>query len=138
MAVSGVPGVTNTGGTTVNTNATDTKAASLNYNNFLQLLIAQLKNQDPTDPMDATQQVAQLATFSQVEQSLKMNSNLESLIRSQSLGQAGSVIGKTVTSSDGTVTGVVQEVKINADGLVATTTTGKQIKIESGIIIKGS
>ena len=126
-------------------NAADSKStpqaatsASLNYNAFLKLLIAQAKAHDPTDPMKASEQIAQLATFSQVEQSIKMNSNLESLIQAQGIGQASSLIGKTVTSADGETTGVVKEVRIATDGVVATTTTGKEIRIESGIKVKGS
>lgn len=122
----------NTSTSTVNA---DAKAASMNYNSFLQLLIAQMKNQDPTSPMDATDQVAQLATFSQVEQSLKMNKNLESLIQAQGLGQASSLIGKVVTSSDGETTGTIKEVQINSDGVIAVTTSGKEILVESGITV---
>jgi flagellar basal-body rod modification protein FlgD len=138
MAVNGVGNVNynttnNTNGTS-NTNSANA-AASMNYNSFLQLLIAQMKNQDPTAPMDATDQVAQLATFSQVEQSLKMNKNLESLIQAQGLGQASSLIGKLVTSADGETSGVVKEVQINSDGVIAVTTAGKEILIESGITV---
>lgn len=138
MAVTGVNGVSNTPSTTSKTsNSTDKTNATVNYNNFLQLLIAQMKNQDPTDPMDASQQVAQLATFSQVEQSVKMNTNLEALLKNQNMSQATSFIGKTVTSSDGNTTGVVASVKITSTGLTATTTAGKEIAIESGIVVKG-
>jgi hypothetical protein len=49
----------------------------------------QMKNQDPTEPMDATEQIAQLATFSQVEQTIQTNKNLEELLQSSSLSQAG-------------------------------------------------
>lgn len=114
------------------------KGASMNYNAFLKLLIAQIQAQDPTDPMKASDQIAQLATFSQVEQSIKMNTNLESLIQSQGIGQASALIGKTVTSSDGATSGVVKEVRIASDGVVATTADGKDIRIESGIKVKGS
>ena len=41
----------------------------VDYQSFLKLLVAQMKNQDPTNPMDSTQYVAQLAAFSQFEQS---------------------------------------------------------------------
>lgn len=135
MAVTGVSPV---GGTNPNTtsNAADKSNATVNYNNFLQLLIAQMKNQDPTDPMDASQQVAQLATFSQVEQSVKMNTNLEAMLKSQNVSQATSFIGKTIISSDGNTTGVVASVKITNTGLIATTTTGKEITIGSGIVVK--
>jgi len=45
---------------------------------FLQLMVAQLKNQDPLNPTDATQFVAQLAQFSQLEQLIAIRSELES------------------------------------------------------------
>lgn len=46
---------------------------------FLQLLVAQLKNQDPLNPQDGTQFVAELAQFSSVEQQLQMRSDLDSI-----------------------------------------------------------
>ena len=46
---------------------------------FLQLLGTQLKNQDPTNPVDGTQFVAQLAQFSQLEQMINMNSSLQQI-----------------------------------------------------------
>eukprot|EP01037_Dinobryon_pediforme_P007281 gene7281-7352_t len=49
---------------TSSTSSTGAKQANVNYNQFLQLLIAEMKNQDPTKPMDPTQTVSQLATFS--------------------------------------------------------------------------
>jgi flagellar basal-body rod modification protein FlgD len=46
---------------------------------FLQLLVAQLKNQDPTNPADGTQFVAQLAQFSQLEQMINANGKLQQI-----------------------------------------------------------
>ena len=46
---------------------------------FLQLLVAQLQNQDPTAPQDGTQFVAQLAQFSSLEQEIQMRSDLDSI-----------------------------------------------------------
>ena len=83
------------------------KKAMLDYDNFLQLLIAQMRNQDPTQPMDATEQIAQLATFSQVEQTIQTNQRLEMLLQSSALSEADAVIGRTVTSLDGKISGVV-------------------------------
>jgi flagellar basal-body rod modification protein FlgD len=71
-----------------------------------------MKNQDPTEPMDSTEQIAQLATFSQVEQTIQTNKNLENLLQSSSLSQAGSLIGRTITSADETVSGVIEEVQV--------------------------
>lgn len=116
----------------------DAKSATLNYDSFLRLLIAQMKNQDPTDPVDASQQMSQLASFSIVEQSIKTNSHLESLIRETSLSQAASLIGKSVTSADGMTSGVVKSVEINSDGLTAVLENGKEVVIESGITISAT
>ena len=60
------------------TTQSDAAAASIDYNAFLRLLIAQMKNQDPTKPMDLAQFMAQLASFSNVEQGIKMNQKLDS------------------------------------------------------------
>ena len=46
---------------------------------FLQLLVAQLKNQDPLDPQDGTQFVGELAQFSSVEQEVQMRTDLDSM-----------------------------------------------------------
>lgn len=114
----------------------DSQDATLNYESFLKLLVAQLKNQDPTEPMDATQQMAQLATFSQVEQTIKTNKNLESLLQRTSLQEANAVIGRTVTSSDGKTSGVVQEVTLYNDGIVATLDSGQTLVIGPGVTVK--
>jgi flagellar hook assembly protein FlgD len=50
------------------------------YNTFLQLLIAQAKNQDPTNPTDPSQYVQQFAALSQVEQSVTANAKLDQII----------------------------------------------------------
>ncbi|MFC3072477.1 flagellar hook assembly protein FlgD [Shinella pollutisoli] len=111
----------------------DAKSATLNYESFLKLLVAQMKNQDPTEPMDAAQQMAQLATFSQVEQTIKTNKNLESLLQRTSLQEANSVIGRTITSEDGKLSGVVKEVTLYTDGIVATLESGEKIVVGPGV-----
>src|SRR5882672_6224499 len=75
-----------------------------NFDTFLTLLTTQLKNQDPLSPMDSSQFTQQLVQFSQVEQSINANQNLESLIsltKQRVGGEAVSYLGKTVTLTDG-------------------------------------
>ncbi|WP_434733465.1 flagellar hook assembly protein FlgD [Rhizobium sp. YTUHZ044] len=115
--------------------SSSTQKATLNYDNFLQLLIAQMKNQDPTDPMDASEQVAQLATFSQVEQTIQTNTKLDTLLASSSLTQASSYVGKYMESADGTVKGVIDSVKVYSDGIIATTADGDKILVQAGITV---
>lgn len=126
---------TETTSTTTSSATTDGTEATLNYDSFLKLLVAQMKNQDPTDPIDASEQMSQLASFSSVEQAIKTNKHLESLIQENSLTQATALIGKTVTSADGATTGVVASVEINSDGLTATLEDGKKVVIQTGITI---
>jgi flagellar basal-body rod modification protein FlgD len=76
-----------------------------NFDTFLLLLTAQLKNQDPLEPMDSTEFTQQLVQFSQVEQQITSNKNLESLIaltQARSASDAVSYLGKTLTLTDGT------------------------------------
>lgn len=110
-------------------------AASMNADTFLTLLMTQLKNQDPTKPMDSTAYVAELATFSQVEQATKTNAKLDSLLSSSFLSQADQIIGRTITSADGTVTGEVQSVKITGEGALARLASGQDVLLTQGILL---
>lgn len=133
----GVEAVSSATSTTVQSNATTaSNKASLDYDTFLQLLIAQMQNQDPTEPMDSSEQIAQLATFSQVEQTIETNKNLEALLQSNSLSQASAIIGKTVSSLDGETTGVVKEVQIMSDGAIAVLEDGTKLIVGPGMVIK--
>jgi flagellar basal-body rod modification protein FlgD len=110
-------------------------SSTVNYDNFLKLLMAQMTNQDPTEPMKSTDYMAQLATFSQVEQTVKSNSKLDALLASSAWSQADSVIGRTVTTADGKISGQVSSVTITSEGAVAKLTGGKQILLGPGIIV---
>lgn len=70
-----------------------TKQLSSNFNTFLTLLTTQLKNQDPLSPMDSTQFTQQLVQFSQVEQQIKTNQNLESLSTTYQQASASAAVG---------------------------------------------
>ena len=75
---------------------------------FLQMLVAQLKNQDPLNPMDGTQFAAQLAQFSTVEQLYNMSTSMEGMtssMNSMNNMQITGLIGSTVTA-DGNTTEV--------------------------------
>ena len=117
------------------TSTSKSSAATLNYNNFLKLLLQQMKNQDPTEPMKSTDYMAQLATFSQVEQSMIGNSKLDALLSSSALSQADSVIGRTVTSADGQISGQVASVRITSDGALAKLADGSELLLGPGIVI---
>ena len=75
-------------------------ALSSNFNDFLQMLMTQLKNQDPTSPMDSNAFTTELVQFSGVEQQINTNSSLTQLIQLTQAGetmQGTSMTGKSVT-----------------------------------------
>jgi len=129
------PVTSSTSTTSTSASATAAKSATINYDDFLQLLIAQMKTQDPTDPMDASQQISQLASFSQVEQQIQTNSHLESVLQNQWISQASDYIGKEIMSADGTVTGTIKEITVYTDGIIAETNGGDKVLLQAGVTV---
>lgn len=116
-------------------NAVGKGVSTLDYNAFLKLLMAQMKNQDPTNPTDSTQWVSQLATFSNVEQALQMNSKLGQILASSSMAEAESLIGRTLTSADGALSGKVMSVVVSSSGSVANLDNGAKLAIGAGVTV---
>jgi flagellar basal-body rod modification protein FlgD len=85
--------------------------------------------------MKSTEYMAQLATFSQVEQTVQSNAKLDALLASSALTQADTVIGRTVTTADGKVSGKVESVMITNEGAVAKLTGGAQVLLGPGIVV---
>lgn len=111
------------------------ESQTLGYDAFLRLLVTQMQNQDPLEPMSETEYVAQLATFSNVEQNVVTNQRLEALMTATAIGDAQGLIGRTLTSGDGT-SGVVTKVKLTDEGTVATLDTGGTILVGDGVTIE--
>src|SRR6266550_2313559 len=91
---------TNSGsGSTNNTASTATTGIADNFQTFLTLLTTQLQNQNPLDPLDTNQFTQQLVQFAGVEQQLKSNDQLKSLIEIEKSAQATQAlvyVGNTV------------------------------------------
>ncbi|MBR0726567.1 flagellar hook assembly protein FlgD [Bradyrhizobium manausense] len=128
---------TNSSSSTSSTNSTSS-SSGVDYNTFLQLLIAEMKNQDPTNPTDTSQYMSQFAQLSTVEQAMQTNTKLDSLLSSQSLSQADGLIGKTVSFTDSTgatFTGKVASISINSTGSIATLQDGTKVAVGPGLTI---
>ncbi|GAB1643313.1 flagellar hook assembly protein FlgD [Krasilnikovia sp. MM14-A1259] len=104
--------------TSIYSNKTTTDAGSsknlADQDTFLKLLVAQLKYQDPSNPADSTQFLAQTAQFTQVE---KLG-QIENVLKSQQLIGASALVGQQVSYKDdngATQTGVVSTAKLNGD-----------------------
>lgn len=81
---------------------------------FLRILLTQLSFQDPLKPMDNQAFMAQMAQFASLEQTQRLNVNLEQLLASQSALQSVGLIGRTVDvkTSSGSVTGTVSSLSL--------------------------
>ena len=104
---------TSSAANSTSTSTSSTAANGLGETDFLNLLITQLKNQDPLNPMKDTEFIAQLASFSSLQQMQQMNTNFSSFTQQQNYMSAIAMIGKQVTTSDG-LSGVVSKVSNNS------------------------
>jgi flagellar basal-body rod modification protein FlgD len=115
------------------------KEDALGRDAFLTMLVAQLENQDPLNPMDGTDFSAQLAQFSQLEQLINLNDSMDSLAASSgknSEGDAVSYIGKQVTGNvdimtvdEGAVSGGFYSLSKAADVMISIADAdGKTVK----------
>lgn len=119
------------------------QSKELGKDDFLKLLVTQLKYQDPLKPMEDKEFIAQTAQFSALEQMQNINQNFSMFMKMQSVSNAASLIGKEVTymigvDDDGelqTLTGEVTEVMFNG-GDTYMTVNGEDIPIDLLLTIK--
>ncbi|MGE1161785.1 flagellar hook assembly protein FlgD [Peribacillus simplex] len=103
---------------------------ALGKDDFLKLLLTQLQNQDPSNPMDNTEFIAQMATFSSLEQMMNMGAQMEEIIgisQQNSIMNFNSFVGKEVTwrkldGVDGDLAveegiGIVKSIQYKGDGV---------------------
>ena len=95
MTVSSTTNTTSTAGTTSGNQLAITTGNDL-QNTFMQLLVAQLKNQDPLNPMDNSQMTSQLAQINTVNGIQQLNTTMSSMLTQNATTQASSMIGRTV------------------------------------------
>jgi len=111
--------------------------------NYMKLLITQLQNQNPLEPLDNNEMASQLAQFSQLQQLESLNSNFASVLSSTERNYANSLIGKEISfaSEDETgnrdlTNGIVEEVINNVDGEIILVTADHTIALNGVISVK--
>jgi flagellar basal-body rod modification protein FlgD len=127
---------------TIQTPARDINS-DLDKEAFLLLLVKQLANQDPLDPMNNEEFVSQLATFGSLEQQINLNSSFEQFMSFQELTQASTLLGKEVIClvplGDGTivpVSGVVEQVMmINGTAYLALS-DGSEVELSTVVSVE--
>jgi len=96
------------------------KNDQVSSNEFLQLLVTQLKNQDPLDPLSSEEFMGQLAQFQSLSELMDLNKNSSSMLLSQQITEGASLIGKQVTGIDsywGYVEGTVDKIFIDGNSV---------------------
>ncbi|HEX7888052.1 MAG TPA: flagellar hook capping FlgD N-terminal domain-containing protein [Ramlibacter sp.] len=97
--------------------ASATGASSLGLQDFMRILLTQLTYQDPLKPMDNQSFMAQMAQFTSLEQTQRLNDRVQQLIENQAALQSVSLIGRTVdvATSTGQATGTVTSLSLQGE-----------------------
>lgn len=99
-------------GTILQTNQAENN--SLDQQEFIELFLAQLTYQDPLEPVDNSEFLAQMAQFSSLEQARLTNQNIENLLFTTASSQASSLLGQRVDL--GTTSGTIQAITYTQEG----------------------
>ena len=100
---------------------------------FMQLLVVQMQNQDPLDPVDNKEMIAQLAQFSALEQMQNLNSRFEAFQESISGAVAASLIGREVMVKDpeGFFHGLVEGLSVDGDQIKVALSNGMEFDLSA-------
>ena len=133
-ATTAASGTLSTQGTSLTPTSGSNSTSALGENDFLKLMMDQLKNQDPLNPSDPTQYMSELASFSSLEQEMNISTSASTTASQQSSSAAINLLGKTVsyTGSDGTSgAGTVTKVDFGSSGPTLTVGTTSGIAMSS-------
>ena len=111
--------------------------------NYMKLLVTQLQNQNPLEPMDNNQMASQLAQFSQLQQLETMNSSFADILSTTEQNYANSLIGKEIsfatvndTGTEEITSSIVEEVINNIDGQTILVAGNNTIALEDVISVR--
>jgi len=124
----------------VKTSKAAEKTGELGQDAFLKLLVAQLKYQDPLNPADGAEFIAQTAQFTMVEKLTAMVTQGDKMALSQQATQAAQLVGKQVTyltDSGVSAQGIVESTKFSSDGQ-SLTINGKSVQLSAVTGVLGS
>lgn len=107
----------------------------LDQDAFFKLLVTQLQNQDPLNPMENRDFISQMAQFTSLEQMKQMNDSMSSFVEMKGLAEGASLIGKTVETSGGedenTIKGVVEKVSYSEDSMDLVLENGTKVSADN-------
>ncbi|MFQ5653207.1 MAG: flagellar hook assembly protein FlgD [Planctomycetota bacterium] len=100
--------------------ASDDRTPALTQDEFFQIMISELANQDPLEPLDNREFLSQLTQMQTLEMTTRLSEGIEAMLMGQQISAAGALIGRQVSGDDGaggSIEGVVDRVLVQ-DGRV--------------------
>lgn len=130
--------------TTTTTGASKTSGTNgmnLNAMDFVNMMVTQLQNQDPLQPTDSSQLLAQMSQIGQLQASTQLQQTLSTIMTQSQLTTAGSLIGKSVSGMDSQgnkLSGVVNSVSVTSSGITLNLDTNQQMLLNQVTQINGA
>ena len=113
----------------------------LKTEDFIKMMITQLQNQDPLEPAKNQELLAQMSQIGQLQSATSLQESLKGLVLQNQIGSAAGLIGKSVQGLDDAneqVTGLVNSIKVTADGVNLELDNGQTLKLDRVTSIGGT
>jgi flagellar basal-body rod modification protein FlgD len=113
-------------------NKLQSKNSALKAEDFINMMVTQLQNQDPLEPAKNSELLAQMSQIGQLQTSTALQDSLKSLVLQNNLGAAGNLIGKMVEGLDDNgepLEGLVTSVRVEGDEVFLEMDSGKSLKL---------
>ena len=106
--------------------------SDLDKDAFFELLVTQLRHQDPMEPMDNREFISQMAQFSSLEQMQQMNSKMEQFLGGKNLAENASLIGKNVEINQNgeVITGEIEKIALEDSEIYAVLEDDTKVNID--------
>jgi flagellar basal-body rod modification protein FlgD len=126
-----IPPVTGSSGTT-GTQVANPNGFNLQPSDFLNMMITELQNQDPTKPTSSSDLLGQMSQIGQLQSATTLQTSLQSMVLQNSISSAGNLIGKSVQGMDDqneTVGGLVTSVRVESNQVMLELDSGKNLAL---------
>ena len=126
---------TSTNSTTNTSSTTSDPYDSLKTEDFINLLVTELQNQDPTAPVDNSTILNEISQIKAIQASQSLSDTLTSVLSGTNLSTASSLIGRSITGTDNatksSITGTVDSITVNSDSSVTLNVGSYQVPLSS-------
>ena len=132
MSTNGVSG-SNSSSSSTTTSAAGGGFAALKPQDFVNMLVAELKNQDPTQPMDSSQIITEMSQIDDISTNQQLDTTLQSVLLGQNISSASSLLDMPVSATDASgnaVSGTVGSVSID-NGVATLNIGGKSVPLSN-------